>query len=81
MITIAVVVEVVKIFVEGLSLHLTQRIRNGYNLVLGKLNGTGFMNVDMSRPHTDDTLVLIKHRVDGGSIGLCASCQEEYLSS
>jgi hypothetical protein len=37
------------------------------------------MDVDMARTHTDDTFILIEHRVDGGGIGLGASCEEEYL--
>ena len=79
MVAVAVVHIVVEILVERLSLHLTERVGNGDNLMFGKLNGTSLMDVDMTRAHTDDTFVLVEHGVNGGGISLRATRQEEYL--
>ena len=37
------------------------------------------MDIDMTAAHTDDTLILIKHRVDGGGVGLGTTGEEENL--
>ena len=79
MILVAVVHIVVQVLVEHAGLHLAEGISDGDDLMLGELDGTGLVDVDMTRAHTDDTLVLIEHRVDGGSVGLGTSRQEEYL--
>ena len=79
MILVAVVHIVVEIFVERRSLHLAIGIRDGDDLMLRKLDGSCLMDIDVTRPHTDNSLVLIKHRVDGGGVGLGASGEEEYL--
>ena len=79
MILIAVVHIVVEILVEHLGLHLSRCVRKGDDLMLRKLHGTSFVNVDMACSYADDTLILIEHRVDGRGISLCSSCQEENL--
>ena len=70
---------IVKILVECLGLHLAQSIRNRNNLVLSKFDGTSLMNINMTRTNADNTLILIEHGVNGGSIGLCTASQKEYL--
>ena len=47
--------------------------------MLRELDGSCLMDIDVTRPHTNDSLVLIEHRVDGGGVGLGASGEEEYL--
>ena len=47
--------------------------------MLCELHGTSLMNVDVTAPHTDDTFILIEHGIDGGSVGLGATGQKEYL--
>ena len=47
--------------------------------MLRKLYGTCLMNIDVTCADTNNALVLIKHRVDGGGIGLRTSSEKEYL--
>ena len=79
MIFVAVVHIVVEIFVECGSLHLPVGIWDGDDFMLRKLHSPSLMDVDMTAAHTNDALILIEHRVDGGGVGLGASRQEEDL--
>ena len=79
MIFVAVMHIVVQILVECLSFHLSVVIGDGDNLMFGKLHSTSLVYINMSTAHTNHTFVLVKHRVDGGGIGLGASSQKEYL--
>ena len=47
--------------------------------MLRKLDGTGLMDIDMTTAYTDNTLILVEHRVDGRGIGLSAASQKEDL--
>ena len=78
-ILVAVVHIIVEVFVECGGLHLAVRIRDGDDLMFRELHGAGLMHVDMAAAYADHTLILVKHRVYGSGIGLCAACQEEYL--
>ena len=79
MILVTIVHIVVEILIERLCFHFSVIVGNGDNLMLGKLNGTSLVYIDMTTTYADNSLVLIQHRVDGGSIGLGATCKEEYL--
>ena len=79
MVFIAVVHVVVEIFVERGGFHLPVGVGNGDDLMLGELHSASLMDIDMAAAHTDDTLILVEHRVYGGGIGLGAARQEEYL--
>ena len=76
---IAVVHVVVEVFVERGSFHLPVSIGNGDDLMLSKLHCSGLMDIDMATAHANDTLILVKHRVNGSGIGLGTTRQEEYL--
>ena len=79
MVFIAVVHVVVEIFVERGGFHLPVGVGNGDDLMFRELHGAGFMDIDMAAAHTDNTFILVEHRVDGGGIGLGAARQEEDL--
>ena len=79
MVLIAVVHVIVEVFVECGGFHLPVSIGDGDDLMFRELHGSGLMDVDMTTAHTNHTLVLVKHRVDGGGIGLGATRQEENL--
>ena len=79
MILVAVVHIVVEILVECRCFHLPVLVWDGDDFVLCELHGAGLMHVDMAAAYADHTLILVKHRVDGCGVGLCAACQEEYL--
>ena len=77
---VAVMHEVVEVFVEYADVHLAVALLGQRDdFVLGELHGAGFVDVDMARVDTDDALVLVEHRVDGGGVGLGAARQEEHL--
>ena len=76
---IAVVHVVIEVFVECGGFHLSVGVGDGDDLMLRELHGSGLMDVDMTTAHTDNTFILVEHRVDGGGIGLGATCQEEDL--
>ena len=76
---VAIVHEVVQVFVERLGFHLPVVVSDGDDFVFRKFYGTSLVDIDMSTSDTDDTLVLVEHGVDGGGIGLCATRQEKYL--
>ncbi len=59
MVFIAVVHIVVEVFVECGGFHLPVGVGDGDDLMLGELHGSGFMDIDMTTAHTDDTLILI----------------------
>ena len=44
-----------------------------------KLYGSSLVDVDVTAAHTDHTLILVEHGVNGGGVGLRAARQEEYL--
>ena len=79
-ILVAIVHIVVEVLVECLCLHLTVIVGDGDDFMLGKLYSTCFMHVDMTATHTDNTLVLVQHRVDGSGVSLSTAGEEEYLS-
>ena len=76
---VAVVHEVVQILVQCLGTHLALILGQRNDLVLRKLNGSSLVDVDMATADADDALILIEHGINGGSIGLRASRQEENL--
>ena len=76
---VAVVHEVVEVFVEHTGTHLALLLGQRDDFMLRKLHGTRLMDVDMTTADADDALVLIEHGVDGGSIGLRAAREEENL--
>ena len=78
-ILVSVVHIVVEVFFEHCRLHLSIGIGEGDDLMLRKLHGTRLMDIDMTTAHTDDALVLIEHRVDGGGVGLGTAGEEENL--
>ena len=80
MILVAVVHVVIEVFVEHSRLHLPVSIGQGDDLVFRKLHSSGLVDVDMTATYTDDTLILIEHRVDGGGVGLGATGEKEDLS-
>ena len=47
--------------------------------MIRELHGTSLVHVDMTAADTDNTLILIEHRIDGSGIGLRTSRQEKDL--
>ena len=76
---IAVVHIVVEVFVEHLGLQFPICVREGDDLVLREFHGASLVHVDMTAADTDNTLILIEHRIDGSGIGLRTSRQEKDL--
>ena len=79
MIPVAVVHVVIEVFVECGGRHLPVRIGDGDDLVLCEFHRSRLMDIDMATGHADHALILVKHRVDGGGVGLGTSRQEENL--
>ena len=79
MVLIAIVHVVIEILVERLGLHLSVGVGNGNDFVFCKLHGTCLVNINMSTTHTNHTLILIEHRVNGSGVGLGSASQKEYL--
>ena len=79
-VAIAVVVVVVEVTIENRGGKLAVAgVREGDDFVLGELDGTGFVDVDVAGGDAEDAFVLIEHGVDGGGVGLGAASEEEDL--
>ena len=81
MVAVAIVLIVIEITVEDCGLEFAVTIVGQCdNLMLGELDGTSFMNVDMTGTDTENAFILIEHGVDGGGVGLRSAGKEENLS-
>ena len=76
---VAVVHEIVEIFIEGGCLHLATLVRDCDDFVLGKLYGSRLVYVDMAGIHRYHALILVQKGIYDRGVGLGATGEKEYV--